>query len=280
MELRRRFVFRGNAVAFGGRIVRPQDVTFTMPGASSLPVTGGQSVAEIPGRDFDGFLSFKSASTLAAGAFHDKRDALIEWTHRRKDEDTLTARTRVRAELQGLTVGTEKRLTVDRLAAEMQSVSPRDRGEPPITIGDVVIENLVIDGVPLPIELDATVFNEHDTHAKLIRGGDRREVIEKYGDQFFISERHGPRPTPGRSRFVPHDKQIYATIVKGIGPHPTAIVKDHNSVVVDGLGRIFFGELLISESSRRLTLLRLELGSEEGGSAGGPEVDINGSYSP
>jgi hypothetical protein len=274
MELRRRFVFRGNAVAFGGRIVRPKDVTFTMPGASSLPVTGGRSTAEIAGRDFDGFLSFKSARTLADAAFSDDLDRLKEWTHRRVDEDKLTARTRVRAELSGLTVGTEKRVTVDRLAVELQSVSPRDRGEPPIKIVEVTIQNLLIDGVPLLIEFDATVFNEYDTHAKLVRAGSGDDVAEKHCDHFFI-DRHGSGP----KKFVPHDKQIYATVVKKIGQHPTAIVKDHNSVVVDGVGRIFFGELLISESTRRLTLMRLELGSGEGGSLGGPEVDVNGGWS-
>ena len=32
--------------------------------------------------------------------------------------------------------------------------------------------------------------------------------------------------------------------------------------------------------ARRLTLMRLELGSDGGGMAGGPDVDTNGGYSP
>ncbi len=32
LQLRRRFVFRGNAAAFGGRFVRPDDVFLEMPG--------------------------------------------------------------------------------------------------------------------------------------------------------------------------------------------------------------------------------------------------------
>jgi hypothetical protein len=51
-------------------------------------------------------------------------------------------------------------------------------------------------------------------------------------------------------------------------------------VVVKDFGRIFFGEVLISSGARRLTLMRLELGSDGGGQAGGPDVDTNGGYSP
>jgi hypothetical protein len=38
MELRRRFIFRGNAAAIGGRIVRPTDVVIDSSTASSLTV--------------------------------------------------------------------------------------------------------------------------------------------------------------------------------------------------------------------------------------------------
>jgi hypothetical protein len=51
-------------------------------------------------------------------------------------------------------------------------------------------------------------------------------------------------------------------------------------VVVKDFGRIFFGEVIISAGSRRLTLMRLELGSDGGGMAGGPDLDVNGTYSP
>ena len=51
-------------------------------------------------------------------------------------------------------------------------------------------------------------------------------------------------------------------------------------LVVKDFGRIFLGEVIISAGSRRLTLMRLELGSDGGGQAGGPDLDVNGGYSP
>ena len=51
-------------------------------------------------------------------------------------------------------------------------------------------------------------------------------------------------------------------------------------VVLPTFGRVFFGELLISEASRRLTMVRMALGSDAGGSAGGGDVETNGIWSP
>ena len=52
-------------------------------------------------------------------------------------------------------------------------------------------------------------------------------------------------------------------------------VKD-NVIVLKGFGRIFLGELLITEVSRRLTLLRLKLGSPVEGEIACAEIETNG----
>jgi len=47
-------------------------------------------------------------------------------------------------------------------------------------------------------------------------------------------------------------------------------------VYVPDFGKLVFGEILITALSRRLTLLRLELGSPEGGDVACAEVESNG----
>lgn len=281
MDLRRRFVFRGNAVAFGGRIVRPDDVVFEMPGASSLPVTGGRSVATIPATDFQGRLSFASASTFAEGLFDDRAGA-IAVTHRKAREDSLANSTRVRAEVRKLTVGTEKRLMVDRLVAELRSKSPSGSGEPPIATGEILVQGAAIDGYGLKVEIDRSLFRRYDTHAKLLIAADQPDFARKFGDHLFMRTEVDGFPPPGRGRLVPRRDWIYATVVRKITwedrPNPNAKI-DHHTVTVKDFGRIFFGELLITAVSRRLTLIRFEFGSHEGGLAAGPDVDINGSWS-
>jgi hypothetical protein len=290
MELRRRFAFRGNAAAFGGRIVRPEDVVLEMPGASSLGIVGGRSVSNINGtpKSFKDFVTFKSASTFAEGLFDDLK-GLIALSNHQIAEDSLKSSTRVKAEIRALTVGRKKRLTAERLSAEMLSHSPTGSGEPPIALGDVAVTGVKIDGFELTVTLETGIFNDNDTRAKLLTAADTPAFVKKYGQQhlFMRTALAGQREAPPTGRLVAGTvggyDTIYATIVKSIKwrskPNPDATI-DHHSVIVKDFGIIYFGELYISSSSRRLTMMRLELGSDEGGSAGGPDVDVNGGWWP
>jgi hypothetical protein len=276
-------VFRGSAAAFGGRIVRPKDVVFEMPGASALPVTGGRSVSRIPRTDFSGFASFESASTLAEGFFDDRQGAIALSNHQVR-EDSLQATTRVQADVRRLTVGREQRLKIARLAAELRAHSPGVSGEPPIAPGTTVVDGVTIDGFRLRVDLGLDIFKRYDTHAKLLTALDDPKFVRSRGRQLFLTTRFDnyPAPPPGGWR-IPGGETIYATLVRKIewdGKPAPGVEIDEHSVVVPDFGRIFFGEILISPSSRRVTLLRLELGSDSGGSGGGPDVDTNGSWLP
>lgn len=285
MELRRRFAFRGNAAAFGGRIVRPEDVVLEMPGASSLGIVGGRSVSNISSTpaSFKGFVTFKSASTFAEGLFDDLK-GLIALSNHQVQEESLKSSTRVKAEIRTLTVGQKQRLTAARLSAELLSQSPTGSGEPPIRLGDVAVTGVKIDGFELKVELYTTIFNENDTRAKLLTSIDTPAFVKKHGPQLFIkSATTKGAAAPPAVNLVAGTESIYATIVKSITwkdkPNPNAKIDQH-SVIVKDFGIIYFGELYITSASRRLTMMRLELGSDEGGSAGGPDVDVNGGWWP
>jgi hypothetical protein len=278
-------VFRGNAAAFGGRFVRPDDVTLETPAASSLPTVGGRSASTLEGEAakrfgerFKGHLSFEAASTLAEGSFDDRARA-IELTHGRAREEELAVSTRVRAEIKRLTVGHEQRLRVGRMVAELRSKNPRDVGEPPIAVGDIAIEDLTIDGFRLKIVLDSAVFNEFDTQSKLLGRAAKADFAKKYGRQVFM-----PARTTGRGRTGGRRGHIHGTLVTNIDwdgdANPRASIIGNHVIVVKDFGKIFLGEILVNDGARRVTLMRLELGSNGGGGAGGPDVDINGTYSP
>ena len=275
LQLRRRFVFRGNAAAFGGRFVRPDDVFLETPG-SCLPVVGGRSVSTFsgPAEKYKGYISFESATTFAEGKFDDLKKA-IALTHGKVREETLVTSTVVRAEINKLVVGSEKRFTIDRAVAELKSTSPSRFGlEPTIPIGAAAIEGLAIDGYKLRVVFDTNAFVEHDTYAKVSRMVTKAAFAKKYGAQFFA----------GRAGTIKKRKQIHATIATRLEwegeKDPRAEIVANNVVVVENFGKIFFGELLIIEGGRRLTLMRFELGSDGGGGAGGPDVDTNGGWSP
>ncbi len=80
-----------------------------------------------------------------------------------------------------------------------------------------------------------------------------------------------------------YDGIIYATVVTNLeweGKAPDETLKVGNSVVIKGFGSIYFGEILIEEGFRRLTLLRFQLGSQVGGSGSAAEIQTNGSTWP
>src|SRR5436305_9434662 len=113
MDLRRRFVFRGNAAAIGGRIVRPNDLIIDSGIASSLTAVGGRSQSKGGPKAFGDFISYGGVETLAEGLF-DRLDQHIELTHKWTGEDQLTTTTRVHAEVNELSVGRKPKLTVKR----------------------------------------------------------------------------------------------------------------------------------------------------------------------
>ena len=282
MEQRRRFIFRGNAAAFGGRIIRPKDIVLEAPGASSLAVAGGRSVARIQRTAFENFFSVESASTFAEGLFDDANQ-FREATYHRVQEDALTASTNVSAEVSGLVVGQKPQLTIRHVRGELHAKSPLGSGEPAIRVGKgTIIEGAAVGGHRLTIELGLAPFQRFDTQAKLLTAVDDPAFVKESGDAFFMrTPLHGEAPPPVGRLFESSGGTIYATIVKSIrwegDPFPGAEI-DHNVVAIPDLGRLFFGEILISKDVRRLTMLRMALGSPMGGNASVVDVEDNGCW--
>ncbi len=278
-----RYVFHSHAAAFGGRIVRPKDIVLEAGGASALLVTGGRSVAKLERTEFDEFFTVESANTLAEGSFEDTK-ALIEVTHRRAQEQTLAAVSRARAEVNGLAVGRKPRLSIGRIRAELTNRSAGHSGQPWFRIGkDTVIDGISIEGFRLVVELNIRPFTQCDTHAKILAAVDDKKFLSQSGETLFMSKRFGGESTPAFRKLVRAGNTIYATIVKSIRwdgrPFPKSEIHD-NMVVLPEFGRVFFGELLIAEQSRRLTMVRMALGSDSGGSASAGDVESNGGWSP
>jgi hypothetical protein len=282
-----RYVFHSHAAAFGGHIVRPKDVVLEAGGASALLVSGGRSVANLARTQIDEFFEVESANTVAEGFFEDK-DAFVQVTHRKAQEQTLTAVSRARTEVNGLAIGRKPRLKIGRIRAELTNRSAGHSGQPSIKVGkDTLIDGISIEGFRLVVELRTKPFIQHDTHAKLLAAIDTPQFVSDAGEAMFMSKRFGTKDksetTPAFRKLVRRGGTIYATIVKSIRwdgkPFPKSEIHD-NMVVLPTFGRVFFGEFLISEFERRLTMVRMALGSDAGGSASAGDVSSNGGWSP
>ena len=282
MDLRRRFIFHGNAAAIGGRIVRPADVMIDSPVSSSLTVVGGRTHAQAGPTRFGEWVSFASAATSAEGIFDDVKQQ-IEFSYHRVAQDTLTMTTHVSADVTGLSVDETPQLTIKRVHAALTSKSPAGSGEPSIALGDeTTIEGAAIDGRGLVVELATDVFQRYDTRSKLLTAADDPAFVRASGSSLFMTSPSGGVAAPPAGRLLQGNDTIYATIVKSItweGQPFAGATIDNNVVIVPNFGKIFFGELLITERSRRLTMVRMELGSPSGGEVAVAEVDSNGTWS-
>jgi hypothetical protein len=282
MDIKRRFVFHGEAAAYGGRLVRPVDIVIEARGGSSLPVTGGRSRSELQPVQFGDFIRVGTASTFAEGLFDDLKQA-VEASFGRVREDTLTATTTVNAEVHDIVVGTKPRLTVKRLRAALVSKTPTGSGETAIRVtDDNAVQGVDIDGHTLIVEFATTAYQQHDTYSRLRSAADDPAFEREFGDCLQIRSVYDGQPPPPSGRLVEGGAGIYATIVKSVrwggAPYPGATI-DRHAVTVPNFGTIFFGEIFIKRYSRRLTMLRLELGSPDGGAVAFASVQDNGGWS-
>ena len=157
-------------------------------------------------------------------------------------------------------------------------------GEPPFELpDDVSVGNPAIGGHGLVVEIDFDAFRQCPTHAAMLKAAADRNFAAQHGGCFFI-DGAAVRPRAARATGLRESSgTVFATIVKSIrwagAPYPGATI-DHHSVIVPDFGTIYFGEILISSFSRRLTMLRVDLGSPVGGFVACGEVENNGIWSP
>lgn len=272
MELTRRFLFNGSAAAFGGRFVRPDDVVLASSGGSALSVTGGRSVWR--DRDIKMGRSFRirSAETSAEGLVDSLRDA-VRASHGKLPADALSATTIVSARVRGLEVGGARPARPGDEPEPLMSVADVgatavSRSGPPGHESSVIVQEATISTVTflsqvhgrfrLDVVLDVAPFKRADTRAKVVCDS---SILQVHGDRDIV----------------------FCTIVKELvwrgKAYPDSKPLGTNGVHIPNLGRIYFGELLVQASTRRLTMIRCQLGSPTGGDCAVSDVDTNGSWS-
>ena len=263
----RRYVFRGNAAAFGGQLYRPEHIPMGAPG-SCIPSVGGVSQASTGRLDFGGgFVTIGSTSTTAEGRIDDLARARA-WTDRPNTirQDSMPTTTRAGAELRGLVVRRERTLQIGALSATIEGKSPLGRSEPAVRVLSAVVDGLSVDGFGITVELNTGFFQQNATKAAVLAGA-------------AALRKSAPRMPPLFER----NRIVYCTIVRDMrwtSGQPDRARIEGNAVIVDNLGTFYIGEIMITDASRRLTMFRAVLGSPDGGDGGGVDIDINGGWSP
>lgn len=261
-----RFIFRGNAMPFGGRItnIDGQSVSKLLPSppTAALPVTGGSSRTTARGSTW--LASFNWGATVAESTGEVRADG--------------HAFTTVTASIENVSAKNDPFIfEADLLRVTVVSDHPTT-GEPSIYAKEIEFggpKGMFLDKKPIRVEYDndlnafptfSAYENQYRTNEKFFRkyqaGMARPKSLVKpaFGEVL-------PRETCG---------YVATTIVRSITYNGKKIAG--NVLTLKGFGSIFFGELLMSENNRRLTLVRLAMGSSMSAEMAYAEVDPNGTW--
>jgi hypothetical protein len=271
----RRYIFRGHASGVSAHIRRPENQLLPVQGCSSLPVIGGFSESEVGPRKLDKWVAFDAVSTSAHGDYVDAGEGVATTTGAIAF-DVPPTQTTVKSEVKGLVI--LGRVRVGRAAVGLISHSPKGKEQPEIHLEGNVLEGVLIDDSRLAITLDEEFYRVCNTKDKLAKA---------HAAGLPSHRAHMLMPLDGSAGLAtsfPEAKgTVKCTIVKEMHwdgePHPTATIHGH-VVKVPNFGKIYFGELYITGDSRRLTMVRFQLGSDDGGEVVAAEGESNGSHFP
>lgn len=257
-DTNRRFVFQGTATAVSGHVHRPKESAGLIhsPAAAALSVAGGASRAESRKKRLTSWLTIGAATASAESRFADRKLA-VEMSWHRVPAEAVSSTTHVAVSVTGLDIRLEDhRLSATALKASLTSASPPVGGYSTIRVGkDTDIKGFDIDGFPVRFVFDRERFEKNDSFEKMAKAVGA--------------------PVAGAPIFT----SVVKEVVWGKKAHPKATIDGHMIHLPD-VGRFYFGEIFIWPDARRLTLVRMALGSHLGGEAGIGDVHTDGSWYP
>ncbi len=264
----KRYVFCGHAVGVAAqfdRLGKLQGLNHVIPtlGAAVLPVTGGVSHSDVPGYDYPvekprklSLLSVRHVLSTAHGL-----------------ETPEGYHTVVHSKIEGLDVLEKLHIGL----VELNLSSTKKGHKPPVirTTGNH------IEGLRLG-RVEATVILDEET---LCSCGTKKQLADFYArqDEDFRKRYAWRFGTPSGAPAIREHRGYYrCTLVREIKlsgpkrevdkiPRPRG-----NQIVWPGFGRIFLGEVLVGDYSRRMTMVRLAMGSSAGGSGSIGDAGTNG----
>jgi hypothetical protein len=278
MIAHRHFHYHASALALSGELTRPVQRVIEVQGGISLPSTGGVGSSRVEGFRVDEVVSFVRGYSHVAGSVKKENGKTIHTTHATAAVEGLNI----------LDVVTADRI-VARLSSSFEEPPPKVPGP---TEGKVLLvgskfENLRIAGYPVDVELDHEVFLELGTFAAVRDSWKPKESkLRQLADEMLKAVKAADKILP--EQLEPHGS-LFCSIVKevhfkepgfckpeGKFTHPgVQRIGRHAYHVVD-FGDVFLAEVLCQHGRKTLTMLRVELGSPNGGGFIAVEATSNG----
>ena len=283
MTAHRHFHYHASAHALSGELTRPVQRVIEVQAGISLPSTGGVGSSHVENFRVDEVVSVKRAYSHVAGSVKEENNKKIHTTH-------------ATATVEGLNILDV--VTADRVVARLSSSFEEPPPEKPGPFEGKVLQvgskfvNLSIAGYEVDVELDHELLSlELGTFAAVrdsfkARGSTLRQIADETlkarGVNRALRDLLAPEGVllcsivkevhfkePGFCE--PHeDKNKKKFIPPGVQP-----IGRHAYHVVD-FGDVFLAEVLCQHGRKTLTMLRIELGSPNGGGFIAAEASSDG----
>lgn len=282
LEAHKRFHYHADAYVLSGELTRPVPHVIEVQAATSLPSTGGVGRSRIDNFRFQEVVSFTAGYSHVSGS--------IEYEGKKRIHNTHA--TAVVERLNILDVVTADRIVV-RLSSSYVFDTENNRGEPEkearILIVGTKFENLRVAGCPIDVELHHELALSLPTFAKVRSAYDDNAAFQALAKE--------PTQKPAS------DGVVHCSLVKHLwlanrgsllhdltGPqnpqdengvtlrqkHCHGVERRGNMLKVEEFGTIHLAEIRFEHGRKSIDMLRIDLGSPNGGSFSGPGGSTNG----
>jgi hypothetical protein len=223
------FHFHALGHAFSGMFHRPFDCLIEAQAATSLPSIGGHASSHVRDYQSHHFVSFKHGHTHVSGSW--------------MDEETVVTRTT--AVIEGLNL--LDFITADRIVARLTAEGKRGKRETHIIALGSEFNNLRIAGHPVNVTLRHDLFLTCETFEDL------RKFIarDKKSGKIIATE----------------DGVALCSLVEKVETDLPGVKIHGHLLFIPHFGELSLAEVFAVPGTRTLTMMRLKLGSPEGGSA-------------
>lgn len=229
--MQKTFLYHAQANVLGGFITKPEQKVVETVAGVSLPITGGHHYAQVNGYCFDTpIITIASATAQVSGS----RDGNGVYN------------TNISTTINGLVIADirtkEKIITADGVEMNIKTQHAGDDREATVVVTGK-FHNLIVKGEPVVFELDS-MLSAAPTYTQF--------------DQQF-----GSNPHVGKSK---RTGIIRCSLLKKVGHTTAQPPTDQQSLKIPDFGTVYLGEVYLQQNTRRISMMRLELGSPVVGS--------------
>jgi len=275
MEIDKRFAFSGHAIGVAAHIHRIDDVSdldHNIPtlGSSAIPIVGGHSRHRVA--NFCYTASHPRHITLLSAQ-------RVETMARGKCLPNKQFETEIGAVVRSLSV--VEKLHVDLVEMHQRGLATEEAGSSvsSTTTRGSKIEGLRLGNVEVNVELDEEPFATCGTKKEL------DAFYARQSDAYRKANCARFHTAADEKSITPYKGKYYSSVVRKISLNGPAaelqsIHVDEYSIQWDGFGKIFLGEVIVSDLDRRITMIRLKMGSAAGGGGSAGDGQHNGVTMP